>query len=145
MSTFDIGLLPSGHLHGFPSTKEGATGDKREITTIKRAFSRSVDEGLFSLAARKNDADLTPSLQYSRNFACRYTSERYLLPPVDPRHPDALAPLTDTEITSLLVNTPPAKAGGVFTNRRALYWPPLSLSRTSPQSGLYSGWIVLRF
>jgi hypothetical protein len=41
-----------------------------------------VGEGLFTLAARKSGAGLSPSLQYWRDFACKYLSERCLLAPV---------------------------------------------------------------
>ena len=39
------------------------------------------------LAARNSGADLSPSLQYWRSFACKYLSERCLLVPVDPQNP----------------------------------------------------------
>lgn len=68
MSTFDVGLLPSGHLHCFPSTEDNSTGETVQIDLVGKAFSRSVGEGLFTLAARKNSADLSPSLQFWRNF-----------------------------------------------------------------------------
>ncbi|MCP4993791.1 MAG: hypothetical protein GY934_08405 [Gammaproteobacteria bacterium] len=51
MSLFDLGLLPSGHLHCFPLNTDDAT-DK--TTPIGKAFASSVGEGLFALAARKN-------------------------------------------------------------------------------------------
>jgi len=63
MSIFDLGLLPSGHLYCFPLDADDAT-DKAAV--VKKAFARSVGEGLFTLAARKNSTDLTPSLQYWR-------------------------------------------------------------------------------
>ncbi len=113
MSYFDIGLLPSGHLHGFSLATAGTTthttGDTGQITAIERAFSRSVGEGLFSLAATKSGAGLSPSLQYWRSFACQYLSERCLLAPADPQRPDPIEPFTDSETTSLLLSVPPMR------------------------------------
>ena len=77
MTSFDLGLLPSGHLNCFPSDADDAT-DK--AVSVGKAFRRSSGEGLFTLAARRNGTDLTPSLQYWRNFARLYMSERCLMP-----------------------------------------------------------------
>ena len=87
MSSFDLGLLPSGHLHGFPVTADGAAGKEAHIATIGKAFARSVGEGLFTLAASKNGTALSPALQYWRNFACKYLSERCQLTSADPQRP----------------------------------------------------------
>jgi len=107
MSTFDLGLLPSGHLHCFPSIEDDTTGKALHIAPIGKAFARSVGEGLFTLAARKSGADLSPSLQYWRNFACKYLSERCLLAQTDPQQPDPIEPLTATETMPLLLSAPP--------------------------------------
>lgn len=53
MSTFDLDLLPSGHLHCFPSTSGDSTGKAIHSAPIEKAFARSVGEGLFTLAAIK--------------------------------------------------------------------------------------------
>ncbi len=108
MSTFDLGLLPSGHLHSFSQTAD----NKEHIASIKQAFSHSVGEGLFSLAALKgesNNAGLSPSLQYWRNFACQYLSERCLLNPESKRQPDPIEPFTAIETTPLLLSAPPMR------------------------------------
>jgi len=107
MSTFDLGLLPSGHLHCFPTIEDDTTGKAIHIAPIGKAFARSVGEGLFTLAARKSGADLSPSLQYWRNFACKYLSERCLLAQTDPQQPDPIEPLTATETMPLLLSAPP--------------------------------------
>ena len=107
MSTFNIGLLPSGHLHGFSFVSNEKTNTTRYAEAIERAFSRSVGEGLFFLASLKNGADLSPSLQYWRNIACHYMSERCLLPPADP--PDPITPFTATETMPLLLSVPPMR------------------------------------
>ncbi len=112
MSHFDIGLLPSGHLHGFLSTTDSTADNKRHDLAIEQAFSRSVGEGLFSLAAQKSDANLTPSLHYWRNFACQYMSERCLLTPIESQQADPPAPVspfTDTETMPLLLGAPPMR------------------------------------
>ncbi len=83
MIAFDLGLLPSGHLHSFSSDAGDAT-DK--AGPVGKAFSRDIGEGLFTLAASKNSTGLTPSLQYWRNFARQYMSERCLMPRENPQH-----------------------------------------------------------
>ncbi|MCF6354000.1 MAG: DEAD/DEAH box helicase [Candidatus Polarisedimenticolaceae bacterium] len=109
MNTFDLGLLPSGHLHCFPSTADSATGETAHPASIGKAFARSVGEGLFVLAARKGGADLSPSLQYWRSFACRYLSERCLLPQADPQQPEPVEPFSATETMPLLLSVPPMR------------------------------------
>ncbi len=109
VSDFDIGLLPSGHLHGFSSATADATDNKGRITAIEQAFSRSVGEGLFSLAAIKSSTGLSPSLQYWRSFACQYLSERCLLSPAEPHQPEPVEPFTASETASLLRSAPPMR------------------------------------
>lgn len=106
MGSFDLGLLPSGHLHCFPLHVDDATG---KATPISKAFTRSVGEGLFTLAAKKDSTGLTPSLQYWRNFACKYLSERCLLAQTDPLQPDPVEPFTATETMPLLLSAPPMR------------------------------------
>ena len=106
MTSFDLGLLPSGHLHCFPSDADDAT-DK--AVSVGKAFRRSSGEGLFTLAARRNGTDLSPSLQYWRNFARLYMSERCLMPRVSPQQPEPVQPFTDIETMPLLMAVPPMR------------------------------------
>ncbi len=53
MSIVDLGLLPSGHLHCFTSLTDGSAGNAVNNAAIGKALTRSVDEGLFMLAAKK--------------------------------------------------------------------------------------------
>jgi len=109
MNTFDLGLLPSGHLHCFPSAADGTTGSTINSAAIGKAFTRSVGEGLFTLAARKTGTGLSPSLQYWRNFACNYLGERCLLAQADPQQPAPIELLTAKEIMPLLMSAPPMR------------------------------------
>ena len=109
MNIFEIGLLPSGHLHCFPLALNDTTDKANHSAAIGEAFTRSVGEGLFTLAARKSGTDLSPSLQYWRNFSCNYLSERCLLAQVDPQQPDPIEPLTATETRPLLMSAPPMR------------------------------------
>ncbi|HDY82065.1 MAG TPA: DEAD/DEAH box helicase [Halieaceae bacterium] len=109
MNTFDLGLLPSGHLHCFPSTADDATDKAIHNASISKAFARHMGEGLFTLAARKNGGDLPPSLQYWHSFACKYLSERCLLAQADPQQPDPVEPFTATETMPLLLSVPPMR------------------------------------
>lgn len=114
----DLGLLPSGHLHCFPLPSDDTTGNATN-NTIGKAFSRSVGEGLFTLAARRSGANLYPSMQYWRNFACNYLSERCLLEEADPQKPVPVEPFSATEIMSLLTSAPPMQ-GGEYLSAHAL-------------------------
>ncbi|MCU7858840.1 MAG: DEAD/DEAH box helicase [Candidatus Thiodiazotropha sp. (ex Lucinoma kastoroae)] len=109
MNGFDLGLLPSGHLHCFPSVADDSTDNTIHIASIGKAFARSVGEGLFTLATRKSDADLSPSLCYWRNFARKYLSERCLLAPSDPQLPDPIESFSATETMPLLMSAPPMR------------------------------------
>ena len=88
-------------------------------TALGKAFSRSVDEGLFALAARRNGSGLSPSLQYWRSFACKYVSERCLLEQADPRRPVPVGELSGAEAESLLMGAPPMK-GAEYLSAPAL-------------------------
>ncbi|MDE0271247.1 MAG: DEAD/DEAH box helicase [Gammaproteobacteria bacterium] len=119
MSGFDLGLLPSGRLHCFPSPADGMAGNAAPGAAIGKAFSRSVAEGLFALAARKDGSGLSPALQYWRNFACKYLSERCLLEQADPQQPVPLGELSGAEAESLLTGAPPMK-GAEYLSAAAL-------------------------
>ena len=109
MNALELGLLPSGHLHCFSSVVDDSTGTAIHSVTIGNAFSRSVGEGLFTLVARKSGADLSPSLQYWRNFGRQYLSERCLMAQADTQKPDPIQPLTATETQPLLMSAPPMR------------------------------------
>jgi non-specific serine/threonine protein kinase len=115
MSTFDLGLLPSGHLHCFPSTADDTTDEAMQFVAIGEAFSRSQGEGLFTLAARKRGTDLSPSLRYWRSFACRYLSDRCLAAPAGPQRPEPIAPFTASETLPLLMSAPPMRGAEYLT------------------------------
>jgi len=109
MSTVDLGLLPSGHLHYFTLSEDDVVGKAPRIDPIGRAFAHSVGEGLFTLAAGKNSTDLPPSLQYWRSFACNYLSERCLMAQEDPLQPEPVEPFTAAETMPLLLSVPPMR------------------------------------
>ena len=108
MSFFDLGILPSGHLHCFPAEVDGTTGNPVN-SAIGKAFSRSAGEGLFTLAGRKSGTELSPSLQYWRTFACSYLRERCHLTQATPEQPDPIEPLTAAETLPLLLSAPPMR------------------------------------
>ncbi|MEA3291186.1 MAG: SNF2 helicase-associated domain-containing protein, partial [Pseudomonadota bacterium] len=121
--SFEIGLLPSGHLHCFSSaTPGGSSGESNENAgnaRIGKAFSRHAGEGLFTLAARKEDADLSPAFVYWRNFAGKYLSARCLLAPTGPGQADPLEPLSATDTMPLLLSAPPMR-GAEYLSASAL-------------------------
>jgi superfamily II DNA or RNA helicase len=115
VSTFDLGLLPSGHLYKISTTASEAPGNEVHIASIGEAFGRSVAEGLFNLAAKASGTDLSPSLQYWRKFACGYLSERCLLTQADPRQPEPAEPLSAGETMPLLMSAPPMRGAEYLT------------------------------
>jgi non-specific serine/threonine protein kinase len=88
---------------------DGTTGNAVNSAAIGKAFTRSVGEGLFTLAARKSGTGLSPSLQYWRNFACQYLTERCLMAQADPQQPEPIEPITDNETQPLLMSAPPMR------------------------------------
>jgi len=109
MSTFDLGLLPSGHLHCFSSKVDSTRDNTTHLLTFSKAFARSTGEGLFTLAASENSMDLPASLRYWRDFSGQYLSERCLLTPTDPQQPDPIEPLSAAQTTHLLSSVPPMR------------------------------------
>ncbi|MCF6226383.1 MAG: DEAD/DEAH box helicase [Xanthomonadales bacterium] len=119
MNVFDLGLLPSGHLHCFSSSANDANNNVAQFRGIGKAFARGAGEGLFMLAAEKNNTNFSPSLQYWHGFASKYLSERCLLTQVDPLQPDPIEPLTDAETIPLLLSVPPMR-GAEYLSARVL-------------------------
>jgi non-specific serine/threonine protein kinase len=117
--SFEIGLLPSGYLHCFPSTANTDSDESIGIVRIGKAFSRHMGEGLFALAARKGEIDLPQTFIYWRNFAGKYLSARCLLAPTDPDQIDPLEPLSAADAMPFLLSAPPMH-GGEYLSTSAL-------------------------
>ncbi len=107
---FELGLLPSGHLHCFPV--DAGTAPESALPDLFECFSRHPGEGLFTLAADKSTQGLSPTLHYWREFAGRYLSARCQLLDEEAPHQDEL-PLTDlsTEPAPPVTPLPLADAG----------------------------------
>jgi SNF2 family DNA or RNA helicase len=117
--SFDLGLLPSGHLHVFRAAQADESLPGRDTSALLEAFTRHAGEGLFTLAADKSTEGLPPSLRYWHDLAARYLGKRCLLlegaaSPGDdlldakaqePALP--VAPLTDAEAESWVQAAPP--------------------------------------
>jgi len=78
---FELGLLPSGHIHCYAANLTHADAnesviDEERLTKIQEAFTRHVGQGLFTLAADKNVIGLPPSLRYWHHFASCYLNVR---------------------------------------------------------------------
>ncbi len=106
---FEIGLLPSGHLHCFASTAHDDSTESTANARIGKAFLRHTGEGLFALSAMKVDAGLPPTFAYWRNFAGKSLSTRCLLTPTDSGQVDPLEPLCATDTMPLLLSVPPMR------------------------------------
>ncbi len=77
--SFELGLLPSGHLHSFAVPEAEAAPPARDPQVLREAFDRDAAEGLFTLAADKSTQGLGPSLHYWHGIAADYLSARCLL------------------------------------------------------------------
>ncbi|GAB6041480.1 DEAD/DEAH box helicase [Endothiovibrio diazotrophicus] len=115
---FDLGLLPSGHLHGLSVADAVPSPGGQGRPGLADAFARHVAEGLFELAADRSTDGLTPTLRYWHDFAGSYLGARCRLPdppatqdalpadhPEDPAPP--VAPLTAAEAERWLQAAPP--------------------------------------
>ncbi len=113
--SFDLGLLPSGHLHCI--FVADAADRPPEPLGLSEAFARHAGEGLFRLAADKGVASLVPSLRYWHDFASVYLGARCGLledeapadllasSGADPAPP--VAPLEVTELQRWVQSAPP--------------------------------------
>ncbi len=110
MTRSELGILPSGHLHWFP-TEDDRDADREtgRAVAIADAFARGIAEGLIALAAKEYAADLPPVLGYWRAFACRYLAERCQMTPADSAHPDPIGALDEHQTGSLLEGVPPMR------------------------------------
>ncbi len=77
--SFELGLLPSGHLHSFAAPEAEVAPPARDPQALREAFDRDAAEGLFTLAADKSTQGLGPSLHYWHGIAADYLSARCLL------------------------------------------------------------------
>ena len=109
MTRPELGVLPSGHLHWFPTDNDSDAGLQTGQVAFNAAFARGVAEGLIALAAKDNAADLSPALGYWRAFTCRYLAERCQMTQADPARPDTVAALDEQQMRSLLEGAPPIR------------------------------------
>ncbi len=120
--SFEIGLLPSGHLRCFPCAVDAGSPLESALSALLDSFSRHPGEGLFTLAADKSAPDLTPTLRYWHDFAGCYLGARCQLldedipprgelpltePPSDPAPP--VAPICATDAGQWLQSAPPMR------------------------------------
>ncbi len=105
----ELGVLPSGHLHCFPTEGDSDAGDASGYAGIVKAFERHAGDGLFALAARKSDAGLPPSFAYWRVFASQYLGKRCHITQPALVEPDPIEPLTEADAAALLSSVPPMR------------------------------------
>ena len=68
--TYEIGLLPSGHLHCYLLAETST--DTPFNHRVAKAFNREVGEGLFELAVRWKNEELSANFIYWHRFATQY-------------------------------------------------------------------------
>ncbi|RLJ15943.1 ATP-dependent helicase [bacterium endosymbiont of Escarpia laminata] len=109
MTQSELGVLPSGHLHWFPTGNDNDTGQKTGQTAIDTAFARGIADGLIALAAKDNAVGLSPALGYWRAFTCQYLAVRCQMEQADPAHLDSATALDEEQTASLLEGAPPMR------------------------------------
>ena len=72
--SFDIRILPSGHLHC--SLDNHARPTSTASSKIVEAFEQSTGKGLFALTTNQNSTTFSPSGRYWAEFSCAYMTER---------------------------------------------------------------------
>ncbi len=96
--TFEVNILPSGHLH--------CSDDNTTKAKIVSAFEHDTGQGLFALAASQNSATFSSSASFWRDFACAYMKERCHT--VD-SEPNIQTIAWNPETQQMLLNAPPMK------------------------------------
>lgn len=72
--SFDLGILPSGHIHC--CTLADGVVLEAKFAELRDKFLHHVEEGIIALAADKTVQELTPTLYYWRSFGAEYLSTR---------------------------------------------------------------------
>ncbi len=113
--TYEIGLLPSGHLHCYPLAESEPQMESPFHRRIVKLFSQEVAEGLFELAVKWHEQPLSPVWMYWHHFAARYLKARCLETPGDViRLPELDFP-DDHEVEVLLATLPPMQGAEYLT------------------------------
>lgn len=115
--SFDLSLLPSGHLHCCPLTLDINLTPK--FKELHEKFLHNINHGLITLAADKTASDLSPTLKYWHDFSTNYLSTRCNLVETDvptqgelttnivPNQIVSIAPLDLNLATKWLQSAPP--------------------------------------
>jgi SNF2 family DNA or RNA helicase len=105
--SFELILTPAGHLRLHQGDDDsGATRDAW-MAKAAAAFSSSLAEGLFALAATRPEAPPPASFAFWRDFACRYLTQLCRTPESVGARLDPIAPPVESELWSLLLSAPP--------------------------------------
>jgi non-specific serine/threonine protein kinase len=96
-------MSPSGRLRLGAVTDAGSSAF---LNAVVEAFLTGEEDGLFELAARPPDGELSPLLAYWRDFVARYLTER-CHSPIGQAILESLDPLTLKEADSLFEAAPP--------------------------------------
>ncbi len=106
---YEIGLLPSGHLHCYLLPETEAKADSTFNHYIAKAFDREVGEGLFELAVKWKYQKLSAVSVYWHHFATQYLKARCLSTLGDSNNIAAIDALDENQTTLLLSTVPPMR------------------------------------
>ena len=114
---FEITLTPEGSLVVVQSESDEAGGERAEawLKRVMQAFSSSNAAGIFMLAASKQSSHIHPSFSYWRDFGRDYLTRRCRTPEYENNNLQSIEPLTDAEVSSMLLSAPPMR-GGEYLN-----------------------------
>ena len=114
---YEIGLLPSGHLHCYWLTEVDTETPLNQ--QIAKAFSRHVGEGLFELGVKWKDQKLSSVAIYWQHFTTQYLQARCLNTLGESNNIAAIDSLDKNQTNMLLATIPPMQ-GAEYLSADAL-------------------------
>jgi len=103
--TYEIGLLPSGHLHCYLLAETST--DTAFNHRVAKAINREVGEGLLELAVNWKNEELSANFIYWHRFATQYLKARCLETLGDSDNISTIDPLNENKARSWLSRVPP--------------------------------------
>lgn len=115
MMTYEIGLLPSGHLHCYRLTDDDAQAESSFNRSIVKSFSSDAAEGLFDLVVKRKDQALSPAWRYWHHFASEYLKARCLNTMSNADDLPVMEALDDNQLELMLSTVPPMRGAEYLT------------------------------
>ena len=118
--SYDLTLTPAGHLHLREGEDDSGATPDAWMKRVAAALSSSQASGIFSLAATRPDAPLSPSFSFWRDFACRYLTQLCRTPEFVGKQLHPVEPPFEYEMATMLLSAPPMQ-GGEYLSTEVLH------------------------